>query len=498
MLPISLDDLIHARSIESTRLEFKKTWDEFTRLAVLETICAFANDFQNLNGGYVVLGIEESTESAGRPVLPPVGLDEQNLDEIQKQIRGECKKIDPEYQPVLEPVIFQDRQILVIWAPPGDARPYQAPAKRAPKDRKYFVRIGSSTVDAQGDLRNQLFGQTARIPFDDRRRMDVPISAISGELVRRFLTDVQSDLGSSGAWDETRDLLRALRLTARSNGDEYPKNVALLFFTEDPDSYFPGARIEVAQFGDGAGGDLIEEKDFRGPLDRQLRRVLEYLDSLSANLTRKVPGRAEAIRLVAFPYEALEESLANALLHRSYEGPPEPIKVYLYPDRMEITSYPGPVPGLTLQDLLPGARPNPVPMRNRRIGDFLKELRLAEMRGTGIPTIRRRMRENGSPEPQFVFDEQRTYFRVILPAHPEYIVLHGLREAGALWAVGEKERAIQNLDLARQQAPHAGSLAAQLIDYCSEQGDVARAERVFHEFIGRSEATAVELAYFAM
>src|ERR1019366_8849327 len=107
-------------------------------------------------------------------------------------------------------------------------------------------------------------------------------------------------------------------------------------------------RIEIVQFGDDAGGDLIEEKVFRGPIHTQLRQALDYLNSFSTTMVRKVSGRAEVHRNVAFPYQAMEEALANAVYHRSYEGVPEPIKVYLYPDRMEIISYPGPVPGVEM------------------------------------------------------------------------------------------------------------------------------------------------------
>ena len=57
--------------------------------------------------------------------------------------------------------------------------------------------------------------------------------------------------------------------------------------------------------------------------------------------------------------------------------------------------------------------------RNRRIGEFLKELDLTEGRSTGIPKILRAMKENGSPSPEFEFDEDHTYFLVRLPAHPE-------------------------------------------------------------------------------
>ena len=51
---------------------------------------------------------------------------------------------------------------------------------------------------------------------------------------------------------------------------------------------------------------------------------------------------------------------------------------------------------------------------NRRVGDFLKELHLTEGKGTGIPKIRREMRNNGSKEPIFETDDERSYFLTIL------------------------------------------------------------------------------------
>jgi ATP-dependent DNA helicase RecG len=56
--------------------------------------------------------------------------------------------------------------------------------------------------------------------------------------------------------------------------------------------------------------------------------------------------------------------------------------------------------------------------RNRRIGDFLKELHLTEGRGTGIPKIKKAMKKNGSPDPVFDTDEELSYFLTTLPVHP--------------------------------------------------------------------------------
>jgi len=57
--------------------------------------------------------------------------------------------------------------------------------------------------------------------------------------------------------------------------------------------------------------------------------------------------------------------------------------------------------------------------RNRRIGEFLKELGLTEGRGTGIPKIMRAIRRNRSPRPKFETDSQRTYFAATFRIHPK-------------------------------------------------------------------------------
>lgn len=495
LLPINLEDLIHARSVESVRLEFKKTWSEPILEKVIQCICAFANDFYNLNGGYIILGIEDIN---GQAVLPPHGLDDQNLDKIQKQIRGKCKHIDPEYPPVMSPEIYQGKQIMVIWVPGGELRPYQAPETLQKGSLKaYFIRQGSETVKAQGDNLTQLMQMTAKVPFDDRRNNTVPVDVISPSLVRKYLADIRSDLVAPEVNLPDRDLYRYMKIVSPVNSHEAPRNVALLYFTENPEQYFPGIQIEIVQFGDDAGGDLIEEKVFRGPIHFQLRQALDYLNSFSTSMIKKIPGRAEAHKAVAFPYESMEEALVNAVYHRSYEIR-EPIKVYLYPDRMEIISYPGPVAGIEMHHLQAGETVPPVQSRNRRIGEFLKELDLAEGRGTGIPKIRRKMRENGSPEPKFEFDTGKTYFRVILPAHPQYVVIHSLRNSAHLWATGDRKGAMANLEQALKNVPTSGAIIGQLIEYKASLGEVTSAEHMFNENKNNPELIDRHLLFLAM
>lgn len=51
-LPINLENLLRQRQVEGARIEYKAGWNPD---AILRTLCAFANDFENLGGGYVVI-----------------------------------------------------------------------------------------------------------------------------------------------------------------------------------------------------------------------------------------------------------------------------------------------------------------------------------------------------------------------------------------------------------------------------------------------------------
>ena len=199
------------------------------------------------------------------------------------------------------------------------------------------------------------------------------------------------------------------------------------------------------------------------------------------SLTRitKQNHRPEARRWVSYPIPALREALTNAIYHRSYEvDVVEPTKVYLYADRIEITSYPGPVPGIRIEHLEPGGRIPDVPARNRRVGEFLKERGYAERRLTGLQKIRNSMETNGSPPPQFAFNPDRTYFQVTLPAHPEFAAISALEDAAHARAIGNPAAALERIESAWRMNPGSAMLAAELIRLLGQRDEVGRAEEV--------------------
>ncbi len=163
----------------------------------------------------------------------------------------------------------------------------------------------------------------------------------------------------------------------------------------------------------------MNEKIFQGPIHQQVRDVLTYLKNvILKEYVQKLPDKAEAIRFFNYPYVALEESIVNAMYHRSYEIR-EPVEIRIHPDRIEILSFPGPDRSIKKSDLEKGilvARR----YRNRRIGEIYKELKMTEGRCTGIPKIIRAMDTNGSLPPIFKTDDDRSFFLTILKVHPQF------------------------------------------------------------------------------
>ena len=264
----------------------------------------------------------------------------------------------------------------------------------------------------------ELISLTASVPFDDRVNQRALVGDLSRDLIRSYLLEVQSDLASHVDSLSEVSIGRHMRIVDGPAEEPLPINVGLLFFNSEPWRFFPVTQIDVVWFPDGAGGDNFTEKIFRGPIHQMTREALEYMRRNYLNETIiKHPDRAEATRVENFPYIAIEEAVINAIYHRSYEER-EPVEVRIGVDELIVLSYPGPDRSVQLDQLRAG-RANPRRYRNRRIGEFLKELELTEGRCTGIAKIIDAMHRNGSPPAEFEFDADHSYFMVRLPIHPK-------------------------------------------------------------------------------
>lgn len=413
-LPISISAVLGGRTVESGRVEYKRGWNPER---ILHTICAFANDYEDLGGGYVVVGIEDDDGCRG----DTVGLTERDIVEIDRELIRVCNTIEPKYMPEMSVEEVDGKRIAVIWATSDDRRPFKCPVSLASErkrdiEKAYYIRHGSHTVRASRDEEMRLMELSRRISFDERASSSGTLLDVKRSLVEEYLNSVGSSL--SGQEIPDVELYGMMRLTRGPREDLRPINAALMMFSPRPEDHFPYSRTEVAIIHDPAGR-LIDEATFNGPVNMQIVRAIEFIrDRAIVERIRKVPGQAEALRYFNYPLEAIREVLVNALYHRSYEIP-EPVKVYIYNDRIEITSLPGPEPGIPDEDIR-NLRMRGRFYRNKRLGDFLKELHLTEGRNTGLAMIVESLRRNGSEPPIYETDADRTYLSVTIPVHPDF------------------------------------------------------------------------------
>lgn len=415
-LPINIEDLINARTVESVRIEFKKGWNPEE---VLHTTCAYANDIKEYGGGYLIIGVDEQD---GTPILPPQGIHANQIDKIQKEFIGLCFKIQPNIFPTIEPVEYQGKLILVIWVTTGEERPYSALSTLGAKgQRRIYVRPASLTIPATPALEEKLRELATYKHFDDRVNTKASIDDLDLGLIQSYLQEIKSNLYEETLELPLKEVALKMQIARGVSENLKPLNVGLLMFSKKPDIFFEGCVTNLVEFDDEAGTQYSEKK-FQGPIHTQIRQIMEFLsNNVIKEYVRKEGSRAESLRFVNYPYQALEEATVNALYHRSYENPaPNEIRIYKSGNerRIEILSYPGPLPPID-ENALVQLKITARNYRNLKLGDWLKNLRLAEKYATGIPTILNALNRNGSPKPILSTDAERSHFLVVLGIHPD-------------------------------------------------------------------------------
>ena len=425
MIPLKLKTLLDGRVVEQDRVEYKKGWNP---TETIHAICAYANDFSNVNGGYIVIGIEEDN---GRPLLPPFGIDASDLDAIQNELFQYCNLIEPRYTPRVEIVEYQGKNLLYLWCSAGDAGPYSAPIDVYGKDaesrrKEYWIKPFSVKTFAKQSEKLELFNKFNSVPFDDRVNQKAKVGDIQLGHIRDFLVESNSALADDVYARSVEDTLVSMEVANKTDVGVDIRNIALLMFCDYPEKFIPCAQIELVWFNtpEEEGADAFVEKTFKGPLFRQVKDALAYIkNQIIVERVVKVEGRAEADRFFNFPYGALEESLANACQHKSYQIS-EPVEIRIYLNRIMIINYPGPEPWIDMDEFREGKAISRR-YRNRRIGEFFKEIDLAEKMSTGITKILRTLSKNGSPPPTFKTDPERHSLETTIWIHRSFEKMAG-------------------------------------------------------------------------
>lgn len=401
---------------ESEQVEWKENVADVDD--VVATLSAFANDWANLGGGYVVCGAAEDRDEHGFAKLRRTGLDAARFKEVHGKVLQLCRdQVTPPIVPLVRELPAEDpgRRILVFVMP---ATRHAHSFRRRTDGGAYYIRQSRSTIRARNGLFRELMVRKQDLePWDRRMSPEARVEDVD-------LLVLRDTLQRMDAWDASRSVDDYLRPDQRIfamvpplcasmplTNVVRPRNFSLLLFGRDVPRFVGGAYVVFSVYpGVDRSEPFNESLWIHGTLLEQIRvlksRMAEQAYLLVDKTDPVAPNRHK------YPVRALEEAVVNALVHRDYELY-QPTHVTVFIDRVEIVS-PGPMPSSVDEVAFREGRATPV-WRNQTLAWFCTQLEIAQAQGQGVTTILRTMQAAGCPPPEFALGGD---VRCTLYAHP--------------------------------------------------------------------------------
>ncbi|MEO5360429.1 MAG: putative DNA binding domain-containing protein [Nitrospirota bacterium] len=402
---LSADDIKNKIEIWETHdTEFKSEISTSSKDRIRETIVAFANDYSEIGGGTIIIGVDSNTRLI-------TGLSDEP-EETLRQLSDICR--DGAVVPMLYPEIYHitlpEGHVAVVEIRKSVRRPHRA-------KNICYVRVGPTTRKATPDEEFELTRRSGRQPYDMLPLRDVSTEVISlAKFEQEFLPRriAQETIAYNGRtamqWAEH------LKFLIKEGDKLVPTVAAVLLFGRNPHEILPNSSIDFILFkGTDPSYPIQSRQELMGTSDELIKGATEIVKRFMMKgylFEEQYPRRKD---IFEYPWGAVREAIANAVIHRDYETSRTTISVKMFDDRLEILS-PGGLFGIVTKENF-GTGVNDY--RNPTLAVNLNLLELVEKAGTGIPKIKRGMEENGSGHP--IFDIHDTYLLVKLPGHPYYI-----------------------------------------------------------------------------
>jgi len=183
--------------------------------------------------------------------------------------------------------------------------------------------------------------------------------------------------------------------------DPTPTALGVLMLSQKPMHFLPGAYLQLLRFdGEDRGTSVIDARRFEGPVTEVLHGAGMWMQ---AHIRTSVEfGRTtREVRRSTYAFEALQEFLHNAVMHRAYDASTSPTQVCWFRDRVEIISPGGPFGNVTIDNF---GQPGLIGYRNPNLAEAMRVMGLVQRYGAGIPLACRALRANHQAEPEFEVD----------------------------------------------------------------------------------------------
>jgi ATP-dependent DNA helicase RecG len=329
MDPTALMDIIHRG--EDSRHQFKKNFSNVDALAA--EMVAFSNGA----GGLVLIGVDDDGAITGLSAA-----DIRNLNNLLSNAASQV--VQPTINPTTENIKIGDEVVMLVDVPAGINKPYQD------KNGVFWVKSGADKRKATSREEIQRLFQRANLIHADETV--VPGLTVDYVDVDYFKTFFQKRFGRQ-LDDESMPLQQILENMNLMKDNSLTLGGSLLF-AQSPHYKLPAFVVKAGAFDDVSLGttNYSDSRDIVGKIADVFHQTVYFIVS---NL-RHVQGNqgVNSIGIPEIPREAIEEIVANALIHRDYFLS-APVRAFVFRDRVEIIS--------------PGHLPNNLSVENIKLGN---------------------------------------------------------------------------------------------------------------------------------
>ncbi len=391
---------------ENSGVEFKR--DDVRPEGLAKEIAALLN----LEGGYILLGVEDDGSVSGL-ARDPAKAEEWVMQVIRDHVR-------PAAIPYWETIEWEAGRVVGVVHLPADGphKPYKAKRGAAWLTQ---IRVGTTSRDATDEEEARLYAQSGRLPYD----LKPVVGATLADLDHRRLADYfRSKRAQDPPPDEDESAWRTLLLNTdlmvEDRGRAVPTIAAVILFGRHSPRLVPQAGITAVAYPTAAKDYAATERAvLRGPtvgLFTPRNRLVEMgvIEQALAFVRRNTSTASTTTRgrrkdRHDYPDDVIREVVVNAIAHRDYTIVVTDIELSIYVDRLEVIS-PGRLPNtVTIDKMRAGYRAT----RNELLKEVLRDYRYIEATGLGVPRkIILGMHEHNRTEVELKEDEDRFLVRL--------------------------------------------------------------------------------------
>ncbi len=349
---------------ESENIEYKSRWND----DCVKIVSAFANT----NGGELIIGVDDNKNVIDVPNAKKLLVD------LPNKVKDKVGLI-----PAVKIERRKGKEIVKV-----KIEPFSVPISY---DGRYYIRSGSTTQQLQGQQLTDFLLRKSGKTWDEFIEEKFSFDDINIETVKEFKRRAIDRIPSIVKEEDIKLLFEKLHLLEHGKLNR----AAVLLFGKEPQRFYRHSIIKIGKF--------LTETDIqftdivRGNLFEQLESALEILRSKYLISEIKYEG-IHRRDILEYPYEALRESIINALIHRDYIGTSN-IQIRVYSDKLIIMNEGKLPPEVPVTKLKTNHLSRP---RNRLLAEIFYFAGFIEGWGRGTIKIVDNCLQQGLPEPDFI------------------------------------------------------------------------------------------------